>query len=205
MRSITVVRDKQGNIKIAQFGSIWEGDNPNSCAGAVKFFKDFVSDKNNIELLIKQMSKIQFFTDSEWADYQKDLYERKKKAQDYWEEFLDADVGVYILSKIDKFNKNTRLISDYKNVGDTMFAPMVFEIDLHKGIASISYLSGNIFSFRVGEAQKSVDSPAAENDPPKRKRGRPKKSEAEKYQKALEKKQAKVKAAKAAKKRKGLR
>ena len=69
LRTITVVKDEEGKVKIAQFGSCWEEDNPNCVNEQVDFFKEFVSSKEELSILKKGIGKISFFSDKEYIDY----------------------------------------------------------------------------------------------------------------------------------------
>ena len=204
MRSLTVVKDLQGDVKIAQYGSVWDEDDPRAFQKACNFFREFVSQEENIKLLIKQIKKVRFFTDEEYRIHCKQLFERNVKATHYEEKYLSEDIGVYILSKVESFTKDTRLVSDYKYVKDVLFAPIVFEVDLSTGIASIKERSAVVFSMQVKEAEKETEK-KSEEPAAKKRRGRPPKSEAEKYHASLLKKQEKEKAKNKQQKRQGKR
>ena len=204
MRSLTVVKDLHGDVKIAQFGSVWDGDDPKAFQKACNFFREFVSQEENIKLLIKQTEKVKFFTDEEYKIHCKQLFERNVKATHYEEKYLSEDIGVYILSKVGSFTKDTRLVSDYKYVKDVLFAPVIFEIDLSTGIASIKERSATVFSMQVKEAEKEAGK-KTEEPIAKKRRGRPPRSEAEKYHASLLKKQEKEKAKSRQQKRQGKR
>ena len=168
MRSLTVVKDIEGNVKIAQFGNVWEEDEPNIYTNWCNYFKEYVQNKSKMDLLLKQLPKIKFFSPEEYIEFQKKIQKESKIAYKYDNEFLVVEIGVHILDRAPEFNKNTRLESYYKYVGDTMFASVIFEIDFNKGLATIKNLSNIVFSYRFSEA----------HEPPKIKtsqRGRPKK------------------------------
>ena len=175
-RTITVVRDEEGKVKIAQFGSCWEEDNPNCVNEQISFFKTFVSSADRILTLRKNIGKISFFSEQEYADYNRGLRKGNKTETEYEEEFMDSSVGVYILEKAKKFTAKTRLVSCYKHIDDAMFSSMRFFIDFQSNTAKIVSNRDEVFSCELSIEKKKVEK--KENqisvEPPK-KRGRPKK------------------------------
>lgn len=179
-RTITVVKDEEGKVKIAQFGSCWEEDNPNCVNEQISFFKNFVSSADSILTLRKNIGKIAFFSEQEYSDYTRGLRKGNKTETEYEEEFMDSSVGVYILEKAKKFTAKTRLVSCYKHIDDAMFSSMRFFIDFQSNTAKIVSNRDEVFSCELPIEKKRVEK--KENqisvEPPK-KRGRPKKQTTE--------------------------
>lgn len=176
-RTITVVKDEEGKVKIAQFGSCWEEDNPDCVNEQISFFKKFVSSTDSILTLRKNIGKIAFFSEQEYVDYSRGLSKGNKAETEYEEEFMDSSVGVYILGKASKFNSKTRLVSCYKYIDDVMFSSMRFFIDFQSNTAKIVSNRDEVFSCELPIEKKKVvkrEEPAPAEQP--KKRGRPKSS-----------------------------
>lgn len=176
-RTITVVKDEEGKVKIAQFGSCWEEDNPDCVNEQISFFKKFVSSTDSILTLRKNIGKIAFFSEQEYAEYSRGLSKGNKTETEYEEEFMDSSVGVYILGKASKFNSKTRLVSYYKYIDDVMFSSMRFFVDFQSNTAKIVSNRDEVFSCELPIEKKKVvkrEEPAPAEQP--KKRGRPKSS-----------------------------
>ena len=175
-RTITVVRDEEGKVKIAQFGSCWEEDNPNCVNEQISFFKNFVSSADRILTLRKNIGKIAFFSEQEYVEYNRGLIKGNKTETEYAKEFMDSSVGVFILEKAKKFSAKTRLVSYYKHIDDAMFSSMRFFIDFQSNTAKIVCNRGEVFSCELPIEKKKVvkkEEPITSEQP--KKRGRPKK------------------------------
>lgn len=176
LRTLTTVRDEEGKVKISQFGSCWEEDNPNCVNEQISFFKNFVSSTDSILTLRKNIGKIAFFSEQEYSDYTRGLRKGNKTETEYEEEFMDSSVGVYILEKAKKFSTKTRLVSCYKHVDDAMFSSMRFFIDFQSNTAKIVSNRDEVFSCELPMEKKKVvkkEEPIPAEQP--KKRGRPKK------------------------------
>ena len=175
-RTITVVKDEEGKVKIAHFGSCWEEDNPNCVNEQISFFKNFVSSTDSILTLRKNIGKVSFFSEQEYSDYNRGLRKGNKTETEYEEEFMDSSVGVYILEKAKKFTAKTRLVSCYKHIDDAMFSSMRFFIDFQSNTAKIVCNRGEVFSCELPiEKKKVVKKEEPITSEQSKKRGRPKK------------------------------
>lgn len=175
-RTITVVRDEEGKVKIAQFGSCWEEDNPNCVNEQISFFKNFVSSTDSILTLRKNIGKIAFFSEQEYVEYNRGLIKGNKTESGYAKEFMGSSVGVYILEKAKKFTTKTRLVSYYKYIDDAMFSSMRFFIDFQSNTAKIVSNRGEVFSCELPiEKKKVVKKEESITSEQPKKRGRPKK------------------------------
>lgn len=175
-RTITVVRDEEGKVKIAQFGSCWEEDNPNCVNEQISFFKNFVSSADRILTLRKNIGKIAFFSEQEYVEYNRGLIKGNKTETEYAKEFMGSSVGVYILEQAKKFTTKTRLVSCYKYIDDAMFSSMRFFVDFQSNTAKIVSNMGEVFSCELPIEKKKVvkkEEPITSEHP--KKRGRPKK------------------------------
>ena len=187
MRSLTVVKDEEGNVKIAQYGSVFELGDENKYAYDVAsdYFRNWVEKEENLSLLKEKIKKIKFFTPEEYIEFSSKIRRNHKVAWEYDDKFLDASVGVHILDRAPEFNSKIRLTSYYKYIGDTMFAPVIFEIDFQKGQAQISINRRPQYIHQFAEPKE------VKIEEVKPKRGRRKKTEEEQYYDYLNKPKAK--------------
>lgn len=163
MRTLTVVKDQDGNVKIAQFGNTEYEENPSTIDEIISYFKAFVEDKSNLNALEKKISNIKFFTEAEWISFQKDLFRGLKSALTYYFNFIDSSVGNNILSLSSSFTTKTRLISYYKYLNDFMFAQAQLVIDFSNGEAFVKLSGENMYSFKFGEKKNTRFSTRKEN------------------------------------------
>ena len=176
MRSLTVVKDEEGNVKIAQFGSFFDNEeNRNKYDQDYDYFKNWVEKEENLNLLKEKIKKIKFFSSEEYIEFSSKIRRNNKSAWEYDDKFLDASIGVHLLDRTPEFNSKTRLTSYYKYVNDTMFASIIYEIDFQKGIAQVSINRRPQYTHQFAEPKEIKD----ENIKPKR--GRRKKTEEEQY------------------------
>lgn len=182
-RTLTIVKDKDGKVKIAQFGSCWVDDEPTCVSDQMHFFEDFVSSEEKVTSLKKGIDKIAFFSEQEYIEYSRGLRNGNKRETSYEEEFVDSSVGVYILGKCDKFNLKTRLISYYKYADDALFSSARYIIDFQSNTAKIITNRKEVFScelpIKVNQTKVKKEEPSTTQKLLKR-RGRPKKAEAQK-------------------------
>lgn len=175
MRSLTVVKDEVGNVKIAQFGSVWDADFPNALDEHFNYFKNWVETPSNLELLKKKINLISFFSADERVKFNRKLEEDNNKTINYSNDFLDAEIGVHILDKASTFTSKTRLENYYKYIEDTMFASVIFEINFQKGIAQMRVNGIPQYTHKFAEEKENKVVEV------KHRRGRPRKTEAEEY------------------------
>lgn len=183
MRSLTVVKDEEGNVKIAQFGSVFDcEETKNEYDLQSEYFRNWVENQDNLNLLKEKIKKIKFFTPEEYIEFSSKIRKNNKLAWDYDDKFLDANVGVHILDRTPEFNSKTRLTSYYKYIDDTMFASVIFEINFQKGVAQIS------INRRAQYVHQFAEPKEIKEEDIKPKRGRRKKTEEEQYNDFLMKK-----------------
>lgn len=186
MRSLTVVKDELGNVKVAQFGSIVGEDVEESqlVEDACLLFKTFVSEAANISGLSQKIKQISFFQPAEYTKFFFSLIRQPTTSKlSYYNTFLDAEIGVKILERYLRFNSKTRLVSYYNYTRDIMFAPLYFEINYSTGQSLIRYQGNTIFQLKIGEPSTSAKGELIKS------RGRKKQTEEEKLHKQLQRAQ----------------
>ena len=190
MRSLTVVKDELGNVKVAQFGSVVGEDVEESqlVEDACLLFKTFVSEAANISGLSQKIKQISFFQPAEYAEFFFSLIQQPTTSKlSYYNTFLDAEIGVKILERYPRFNSKTHLVSYYNYTRDIMFAPLYFEINYSTGQALIRYQGNTIFQLKIGEPNTSAKGELIKS------RGRKKQTEEEKLHKQLQRAQRRTK------------
>ena len=130
-RNLTVVKDKAGNTKIAQYGQ-WDGYPSYSGIQALNFLRD----EGNQALLLAKLDLVQFITDEECDE----LYNASKSSTD-WEnkDFLTAypglhrDTGIGILSIVANAVYPIKSIDNSEFRNDELFCEGVYEVDFSLG------------------------------------------------------------------------
>ena len=126
-RNLTVVKDKAGTTRVAQYGQ-WDGYPQHSGLKTLDFLRDEVLKDN----LLQRLTLVQFITDEECDE----LYNASKSSTD-WEnkDFLNEypglhrDTGIGILEVVANAMNPIKTVdnSDFRN--DTLFCEGVYEID----------------------------------------------------------------------------
>ena len=151
MRSITIVKDEKGTIKVGQFGNYrqcsWIGEvkSDSEIIDELKdYFFKFVKNKSNIKKLEESIKNLSFYTGKD-DSFIKMFYSNKKSDTDYYNTWIDSEPGVCILDTIITQKTDDVQLQDYSSkVNDSMFAELVFEIDLQKHFASVKFRSSEL-------------------------------------------------------------
>ena len=126
-RNLTVVKDKAGTNRIAQYGQ-WDGYPSYSGIQALNFLRD----EGNQALLSAKLDLVQFITDEECDE----LYNASKSSTD-WEnkDFLTAypglhrDTGIGILSVVANAVYPVKSIDNTEFANDSLFCEGIYEVD----------------------------------------------------------------------------
>lgn len=138
-------------IKVAQYGQ-WDGYPVGQGVGIVHF----ISDKNNIEKLKKNLSKCRFLDkekdkaflenyDSKAPTWSSDPDNRTQEQKDWFNNFISRNLGSDILDNIANSKESEILLnnsSDFKN--DSLYCEYHYLIDLDKESV---FLNGKEISF----------------------------------------------------------
>lgn len=146
MRSITIIKDSDGKIKVAQFGNYrqceWSDEPVKSSSEIIGEFKDyfvsFMSNKHKVKKLKENIQYLSFYTTKDSGDFYKIFMSQKKSDIDYCNKWHEDTIGIHILdSIIDGKPEGVRLHDYSSRVSDFMFADIVFEIDFQKHFAEM--------------------------------------------------------------------
>jgi hypothetical protein len=126
-RNLTVVKDKAGTTRIAQYGQ-WDGYPQHSGLKALDFLRDEILKDN----LLQRLTLVQFISDKECDE----LYNSSKSSTD-WEnkEFLNEypglhrDTGVDILLAVASATETLKTIDNTEFAKDELFCEGIYEVD----------------------------------------------------------------------------
>ena len=126
-RNLTVVKNKAGKTKIAQYGQ-WDGYPSYSGITALKFLRD----KDNQIILQDRLTLVQFVSDEEVDK----LYNASKSSTDWQDKDflieypgLHRDTGVEILEAVASATETVKAVNNSKFRNDTLFCEGVYEVD----------------------------------------------------------------------------
>ena len=131
MRSLTVVKNENGDVKIAQFGRTDECDK----AVEIDQFTAFIFDPKKVSRLKKAITYARFWTEKDQGQYLKSLMAGNKTAVEHYEKYLDPEIGVGILETILNVKNEVKLYGYASKVNDFMFTDIVFVVDFSKNKA----------------------------------------------------------------------
>jgi hypothetical protein len=126
-RNLTIVKDKTGTTKIAQYGQ-WDGYPQHSGLKALDFLRDEILKEN----LIQRLTLVEFITDKECDE----LFNASQSSKD-WEnkDFLNEypglhrDTGIDILLAVASATETLKTIDNTEFAKDTLFCEGIYEID----------------------------------------------------------------------------
>ena len=131
MRSLTVVKNEKGDVKIAQFGRTDECDK----AVEIDQFTAFIFDPKKVSRLKKAITYARFWTEKDQGQYLKSLMAGNRTAVEHYEKYLDPEIGVGILETILNVKNEVKLYGYASKVNDFMFTDIVFVVDFSKNKA----------------------------------------------------------------------
>lgn len=126
-RNLTVVKDKAGITRIAQYGQ-WDGYPQHSGLKTLDFLRDEILKEN----LLQRLTLVQFITDEECDE----LYNASKSSTD-WEnkDFLNEypglhrDTGVDILLAVASATETLKTIDNSEFAKDELFCEGIYGVD----------------------------------------------------------------------------
>ena len=131
MRSLTIVKNEKGEVKIAQFGRTDERDKQVE----IDQFMTFISDAKKLDGLKKAITYVSFWTEKTQGGFLKSLMAGNKTAVEHYEKYLDPEIGVGILDAVLGTKKEIKLYGYATKADDFMFCDIVFTIDFSKNKA----------------------------------------------------------------------
>jgi hypothetical protein len=129
-RNLTVVKDKAGTTRIAQYGQ-WDGYPQHSGLKAL----DFLRDEILVENLRNRLTLVEFIDDEEaeaiWEGFDHDSNDPTKYTNEY--PGLSRDTGIDILVAVASATETLKTIDNSEFANDTLFCEGIYEIDFSIG------------------------------------------------------------------------
>jgi hypothetical protein len=129
-RNLTVVKDKTGTTRVAQYGQ-WDGYPEHSGLKALDFLRDEIL-KNT---LLDRLTLVEFIDDQEaeaiWEGFDHDSNDPTKYTNEY--PGLSRDTGIDILVAIASATETLKTIDNSDFANDTLFCEGIYEIDFSIG------------------------------------------------------------------------
>lgn len=154
MRSITIIKDSNGKIKVAQFGNYRQckwSDEPVKSSSAIidelkDYFVSFMSNKHKVKKLQENIQYLSFYTSKDGGDLYKIFMSHKKSDIDYCNKWYEDTIGVHILDNIIDGKPEGVRLHDYsaRLSSDFMFVDIIFEVDFQKHFAEM-HVKGRVY------------------------------------------------------------
>jgi hypothetical protein len=129
-RNLTVVKDKKGTTKVAQYGQ-WDGYPQHSGILALEFLRDEANQEN----LRNRLTLVEFIDDQEaeaiWEGFDHDDNDPTKYTKEY--PGLSRDTGIGIILAIASATETLKTIDNSEFRNDELFCEGVYEIDFSLG------------------------------------------------------------------------
>lgn len=148
MRSVTIVKDSKGVVKVGQFGNYIQIDwldEPDKTDGELleeykQYIIDFFCDEKKVKKLQENIAHLSFYTSKDMDNFNA-MYSSNKKADvEYCNTWLDMYTGIRILDTIINHSTNNVKLEDYSTkAADPMFAEVIFDIDFQKKYVEMRY------------------------------------------------------------------
>jgi len=125
-RNLTVVKDKAGNTKIAQYGQ-WDGYPSYSGIQALEFLRN----KDWQALLESKLDSVEFVSDEEVDKLYKQFETTDWENKDFLNAYpgLHRDTGVGILSVVANATAPIKSVDNTEFANDTLFCEGIYEVD----------------------------------------------------------------------------
>lgn len=165
MRSLTIVKDEEGKIKVANFGNYrqcdWLDEPVKSGSQLTDEFRDylvkFTLDKTRMKKLLDSIKNVSFYTSKDSGEFYKMFQSNHKQDIEIYDKFFDNMVGIYILDNLINTNTKGLKLHDYSaRMADGMFVDLVFVIDFQKRYSEM-FIHGRSYE-RVDLDSKTLSS-----------------------------------------------
>jgi len=125
-RNLTIVKDKTGTTKIAQYGQ-WDGYPQHSGLKALDFLRDEILKEN----LIQRLTLVQFVSDEECDTIYKSFDNTDWENKDFLNEYpgLHRDTGIDILLAVASATETLKTIDNSEFAKDELFCEGIYEVD----------------------------------------------------------------------------
>jgi hypothetical protein len=125
-RNLTVVKDKSGNTKIAQYGQ-WDGYPSYSGIQALEFLRN----KDWQALLESKLDSVEFVSDEEVDKLYKQFETTDWENKDFLNAYpgLHRDTGIGILAVVANATAPIKSVDNTEFANDTLFCEGIYEVD----------------------------------------------------------------------------
>lgn len=146
MKSLTIIKDEEGKIKVANFGNYrqcdWSDEPVKSGSQLIDEFRaylvKFTLDKSKMKKLLDSIKDVSFYTSKDSGEFYKMFQSNRKQDIETYDKFFDDMVGIYILDNLINTNTKGLKLHDYSTrMNDSMFVDLVFVIDFQKRYAEM--------------------------------------------------------------------
>jgi hypothetical protein len=135
-RNLTVVKNKEGETKIALYGQ-WDGYPSYSGIKALEFLRQRVN-RNN---LLASLPLVEFITDEESDEIYKSFDNTDWENKDFLNAYpaLHRDTGVGILEIVAYSSKTVKTIDNTEFANDSLFCEGIYEVDFSTNKFTTNY------------------------------------------------------------------
>lgn len=146
MKSLTIIKDEEGKIKVANFGNYrqcdWSDEPVKSGSQLIDEFRNylvkFTLDKIKMKKLLDSIKNVSFYTSKDSGEFYKMFQSNRKQDIEIYDKFFDDMVGIYVLDNLINTNTKGLKLHDYSTrMNDSMFVDLVFVIDFQKRCAEM--------------------------------------------------------------------
>lgn len=145
MRSLTIIKNVDGKIKVAQFSNYlpctWSDEYESSesvLKKSVESFINILSNKENVRKICNSLVHIDFYNSKDNSSFYKMFTSQKRSDRDYYNRWFEHTTGDQILIEILKGVPKNLKLQDYSSrMNDKMFSDVVFVVDFQKMTADV--------------------------------------------------------------------
>lgn len=165
MRSLTIIKDEEGKIKVANFGNYrqcdWLDEPVKSGSQLIDEFRDylvkFTLDKTKMKKLLDSIKNVSFYTSKDSGEFYRMFHSTRKQDIETYDKFFDDMVGIYVLDNLINTNTGGLKLHDYSaRLTDGMFVDLVFIVDFQKQYSEM-FIHGRSYE-RVDLDSKTLSS-----------------------------------------------
>lgn len=146
MRSLTVIKDEEGKIKVTSFGNYrqcaWADEPIKPDSQLIDEFRDylvkFTLDKCKMKKLSNNVKNVGFYAAKDSSDFYRFFMSNRKQDIEIRNKFFDDRVGIYVLDNLINTNTTGLKLHNYTSrMSDPMFVDILFIIDFQQRYAEI--------------------------------------------------------------------
>lgn len=165
LRSLIVIKNEEGKIKVANFGNYrqcdWSDEPVKSSSQLIDEFRDylvkFTLDKIKMKKLLDSIKNVSFYTSKDSGEFYRMFHSNRKRDIETCDKFFDDMVGIYVLDNLINTNTKGLKLHDYSTrMNDSVFVDLIFIIDFKKRYSEM-FIHGRSYE-RVDLDSKTLSS-----------------------------------------------